>query len=81
MRDADTLHSSDDCLVVDYDRCTNCRTCIEACPFGAMFWDPISAKVIKCELCRADAQHPGDPQCVQACPTGALAIQKGKEDE
>jgi carbon-monoxide dehydrogenase iron sulfur subunit len=75
VRDADTLHPSDDCLVVDYDRCTNCRACIEACPFGAMFWNPISARVIKCELCN------GDPQCVQACPTGALAIQKGEENE
>ena len=62
-------------LVVDYDRCTGCQACIEACPFGAMFWNPISEKVIKCELCRAEPLYPGDPQCVQACPTGALTIQ------
>jgi Fe-S-cluster-containing dehydrogenase component len=55
-------------LVVDYGRCSGCRACIEACPLDAMFWNPISEHVAKCELCH------GNPQCVQACPTGALAI-------
>jgi Fe-S-cluster-containing dehydrogenase component len=55
-------------LIVDYDRCTGCRACIEACPLDAMFWNPISGHVIKCELCG------GEPQCVQACATGALTI-------
>jgi Fe-S-cluster-containing hydrogenase component 2 len=55
-------------MVVDYARCTSCWLCIDACPFHAMLFNPISKKVIKCELCH------GDPQCVQACPTGALSL-------
>jgi Fe-S-cluster-containing hydrogenase component 2 len=55
-------------LIVDYARCTGCQACIEACPLDAMFWNPISERAIKCELCD------GDPQCVQACAAGALTI-------
>jgi len=33
--------------------------CVTACPFGAMSFDSIGKKVIKCDLCD------GDPQCVR----------------
>jgi len=55
-------------MQIDYDLCTQCQACIEACPFHAMLWNPISEKVMKCELCH------GDPQCVKACPTEALTL-------
>jgi Fe-S-cluster-containing hydrogenase component 2 len=55
-------------LILDYGLCTGCLACIEACPLDAMFWNPISERVIKCELCG------GEPQCVQACATDALTI-------
>ena len=55
-------------LLVDYGRCTGCQACVEACPFDAMFWNPISGRVIKCELCQ------GEPQCVKACASEALTI-------
>jgi Fe-S-cluster-containing dehydrogenase component len=48
--------------------CDGCQDCIAACPFNALFVNPLNGHVIKCELCL------GDPQCVQACPTGALVI-------
>jgi len=57
-------------MVIDYDKCTSCKLCIPACPFHAMFWNPITEVPIKCELC-----HGASPQCVEACPTGALTIQ------
>lgn len=52
--------------VIDYARCTDCRACIEACPFEALFYDPIGKRVIKCDLCG------GDPLCARMCPMGAL---------
>ena len=51
---------------VDYDLCIGCRTCVSVCPFGAMNFNPIDRKVIKCDLCD------GDPQCVRFCEVKAV---------
>ncbi|MFC2013970.1 4Fe-4S dicluster domain-containing protein [Chloroflexota bacterium] len=53
-------------IVNDYDRCIGCKTCIVVCPFGAVGFDPISKKIISCDLCD------GDPVCIKFCATKAL---------
>jgi carbon-monoxide dehydrogenase iron sulfur subunit len=53
-------------VMVDYDVCIGCRACVSACPFGAMSFDVIDRKVIKCDLCD------GDPQCVRFCDEKAV---------
>ena len=53
-------------VAVDYDRCIGCRTCVSVCPFGAMHFDTLDRKVIKCDLCD------GDPQCVRFCEVKAV---------
>ena len=55
-----------DYVKVDYDICIGCRACVSACPFGAMSFDVIGRKVVKCDLCD------GDPQCVRFCEVKAL---------
>ena len=37
-----------------------------ACPFGAISVDPLTDRIIKCDLCL------GDPACAKFCPTGAI---------
>ena len=51
---------------VDYDICIGCRTCVSVCPFGAMSFNTIDRKVIKCDLCD------GEPQCVRFCDVKAV---------
>ena len=53
-------------VMVDYDVCIGCRTCVAVCPFGAMSFNTIDRKVFKCDLCD------GEPQCVRFCEVGAI---------
>ena len=55
-----------DRVMVDYDICIGCRTCVSVCPFGAMNFNVIDKKVFKCDLCD------GDPQCVRFCDMKAI---------
>lgn len=52
--------------VVNQQKCKGCRTCQGACPWAMTVFDEEIKKASKCHLCN------GDPQCVKACPTGAL---------
>ena len=52
--------------VVNVDKCTGCRQCQAACPWGMTAFDEAINKATKCHLCN------GSPECVKACPTGAL---------
>lgn len=58
--------------IIDHERCTDCRECLQACPFGAIFEDPIGGHLIRCHTCQ------GDPLCAQVCPMGALAWEERK---
>ena len=51
---------------VDYDVCIGCRMCVAVCPFGAMGFNPLAKKVIKCDFCD------GEPQCVRFCEPKAV---------
>jgi len=52
--------------IIDDKKCIGCKMCMIACPFGAASVDPLTRKVVKCNLCL------GDPACSKFCPTGAI---------
>jgi len=52
--------------VVNPEKCVGCRICQRACPWGMTSFDEEAQKATKCHLCA------GNPECVQACPVGAL---------
>jgi carbon-monoxide dehydrogenase iron sulfur subunit len=43
------------------EKCTGCKACLPACPFGEIFFDEERNVAIKCDLCY------GDPQCIRFC--------------
>ena len=53
-------------IIVNYDRCIGCKTCVVVCPFGAVGFDPVAGKIISCDLCD------GDPTCANFCETESL---------
>ena len=61
-------------VMVDYDKCIGCRTCVAACPFGAMEFDAQVKRVVKCDLCD------GDPVCAKLCSYGAIRYVDEKEE-
>ena len=55
-------------VMVDYDTCIGCRSCVSICPFGTMSFNVIDKMVFKCDLCD------GDPQCVRFCDVKAVDL-------
>jgi anaerobic carbon-monoxide dehydrogenase iron sulfur subunit len=53
-------------VMVNYDVCIGCRSCVTVCPFGAMSFNVIDRQVLKCDLCD------GEPQCVRFCDRKAV---------
>jgi Fe-S-cluster-containing hydrogenase component 2 len=56
---------------VDNRLCIGCLQCIEACPYGAVFFNNSKGIALKCDMCG------GDPACVRACPNGVIVEEAG----
>jgi electron transport protein HydN len=69
-------------VVVSENKCIGCKTCMIACPYGAI--DMMAAgdgrkqsdnsnRIVanKCDLC---AGREGGPACIQVCPTASLKL-------
>ena len=63
----------DGLVIIDPLRCTGCRNCVDACPYGAIFFNDGLNIAQKCTGC-AHLLDGGwtEPRCVDACPTLAL---------
>ncbi len=59
---------------VQNDKCTGCRWCIEACPYGAIQYDENVKSVTICDLCG------GKPECLDICPTEAIEFSASDDD-
>jgi len=66
-----TFETRDGVVLVDSQRCIGCRYCIQACPYGARFFNPTTNTADKCTFCYHRVRHGLLPACVEVCPTGA----------
>ncbi|MEW6009405.1 MAG: 4Fe-4S dicluster domain-containing protein [Candidatus Omnitrophota bacterium] len=61
-------------------RCTSCKSCTIACPFGTIFIDFIPYLDSKCDYCLGISERT-IPSCVKTCPHDAISYKDiDKED-
>lgn len=61
--------------VIDYDRCVNCRQCLQFCLFGVYATDGDGmVRVVKPDKCKTNC-----PACARICPQAAIIFPKFTE--
>ncbi|GCE10011.1 4Fe-4S dicluster domain-containing protein [Dictyobacter aurantiacus] len=67
------LYKRDD-GIVDFDarRCIGCKSCMQACPYDALYIDPSSHTAAKCNYCAHRTELGLEPACVVVCPERAI---------
>jgi Fe-S-cluster-containing dehydrogenase component len=60
--------------IVDFDdeRCIGCKSCMQACPYDALYIDPNKGTAAKCNYCAHRIEHSYEPSCVIVCPVEAI---------
>jgi len=67
-------------VMVDNELCVGCKSCVTACPFGAIRYDDKDEVIIKCDQCFERLARDELPACVTACPTSALEFEPFDEE-
>ena len=63
------------------DVCIGCQYCTWNCPYGAPQFNKERGMVTKCDMCHGRIERGQNPACVEACPSGALEIERFKVEE
>jgi Fe-S-cluster-containing dehydrogenase component/formate-dependent nitrite reductase membrane component NrfD len=60
--------------IVDFDssRCIGCKSCMQACPYDALYIDPNTHTAAKCNYCAHRTELGLEPACVVVCPERAI---------
>ena len=64
--------SADGIVFIEPAACIGCKSCIMACPWGTVQWDPVTNKAIKCDYCKDRLDGGLKPACVTKCLTQCL---------
>ena len=56
----------------DEDRCIGCKSCMQACPYDALYINPDKGTAAKCNYCAHRIENSYEPSCVIVCPVEAI---------
>jgi len=62
--------------IVDFDneRCIGCKSCMQACPYDAIYIDANTHTAAKCNFCAHRVDEGLEPACVVVCPTHSIWV-------
>ncbi|MCP3979774.1 MAG: polysulfide reductase NrfD [bacterium] len=67
------LHKRDDGIVdIDSERCIGCKSCLQACPYDALYIHDATGTAEKCHFCAHRFERGLAPACAVVCPTEAI---------
>jgi Fe-S-cluster-containing dehydrogenase component len=66
-----TFDAPDGAVLIDPNYCIGCGFCIQACPYGCRFMNPVTHTAEKCTLCYHRITRGLKPACVEICPSEA----------
>jgi Fe-S-cluster-containing dehydrogenase component len=72
----------DGIVIIDPEKAKGQKDLVDACPYGAIWWNADKAVPQKCTFC-VHLMEKGwkQPRCVQSCPTGALEVVYAEDAE
>lgn len=66
------FHRSNGIVDFDTSSCIGCKSCMNACPYDALYIDPDSLTAQKCNFCAHRVDVGLEPSCVVVCPTQSI---------
>ena len=70
-----SLFKRDDGIVdFDSERCIGCKSCMQACPYDAIYIDEDTHTAAKCNFCAHRVDEGLEPACVVVCPTQSIWV-------
>src|SRR3990170_3549438 len=62
--------------IVDFDKdnCIGCKSCMQACPYDAIYIDAETNTAAKCNFCAHRVDEGLEPACVTVCPTHSIWV-------
>ena len=58
----------------DSDRCIGCKSCMQGCPYDAIYIDEDTHTAAKCNFCAHRIDENLEPACVVVCPTHSIWV-------
>jgi len=63
---------ADGVVDLDGERCIGCKSCMQGCPYDALYIDPNTNTAAKCHYCAHRLEVGLEPACVIVCPERAI---------